>query len=126
MLRDAGIPVRRLTYSMPKETTIETLMYAELERRGVTFVRQQVIDGLWVVDALVPGVKFVIECDGEYWHGRPEMKTHDIKKDAYLRSRGYTVFRFPESAIKSDVKQCVQKVVNALVAHYSLKSPDKA
>lgn len=119
LLRQHGIPIRRLTYSMPRETTIETLMYGELERRGVTFVKQSVVDGLWVVDALIPGPKVVVECDGEYWHSKPEMQRRDKRKDAYLRSRGYTVLRFPESAIRADVKQCVEKVVGVLVNHYT-------
>jgi len=71
---------------MPRETTIETLMYGELERRGITFVKQSVIDGLWVVDALIPGPKVVIECDGEYWHRKPEMERRDARRDSYLRS----------------------------------------
>lgn len=117
-LAECGIAKRRLHYSMPRSTTIEELMYAELERRGVTFVKQQVIDGLWVVDALVPGAKFVIECDGEYWHSKPEMARRDRRKDAYLRSRGYQVFRFLESAIHADVHACVQRVVDALVDRF--------
>ena len=117
-LRDHGVKIRQLQYSMPRETTIETLMYEEMERRGVTFVKQQVIDGLWVVDALIPGPRIVIECDGEYWHNRPEMRERDRKKDAFLASRGYKVMRFPEAAIKADAKACVNKIVQTLVDFY--------
>lgn len=113
-----GIKTRRLHYSMPRETAIEAKMYAELERRGVTFVRQQVIDGLWVVDAIVPGARIVIECDGEYWHSLPEMVERDKRKDRYLKSKGYKVFRFPEAAIHADVKGCVQRIVDALIDRY--------
>ncbi|MGB6501611.1 MAG: DUF559 domain-containing protein [Thermoplasmata archaeon] len=123
MLREYGIVVRRLSYSMPKETAIESLMYLELERRGVTFVKQQVVDGLWVVDALVPGPRIVIECDGEYWHGRPDMQVRDARKDGYLKSRGYTVLRFPEAAIRADVGQCVDQVVSTLVGYYNRQKP---
>ncbi len=118
LMKEHGIESRRLHYSMPRETTIETLVYAELERRGVTFVKQQVVDGLWVVDALIPGAKFVIECDGEYWHSLPEMEKRDHRKDAYLKSRGYKVLRFPEVAIRADVQGCVQRVVDALIDRY--------
>jgi very-short-patch-repair endonuclease len=106
---------------MPRATTIEELIYSELERRGVPFVSQQVIDGLWVADALIPGARIVVECDGEYWHTRPELAARDSRKDRYLRSRGYRVLRFPEAAIKADVQACVQKIVGALVATYSDK-----
>jgi len=117
-MKEHGIESRRLHYSMPRETTIESLMYAELERRGVTFVKQQVIDGLWVVDAVIPGAKMVIECDGEYWHSLPEMQKRDRRKDAYLKARGYRVLRFPEAAIRADAKACVQRVVDALIDRY--------
>lgn len=117
-MEEFGIKTKRLHYTMPRETQIEALMYRELERRNVPFVRQQVIDGLWIADALVPGAKIVVECDGEYWHSQPEMIKRDQKKDAYLKSRGYRVFRFPEAAIHADVKACVDRIVDALVKTY--------
>jgi very-short-patch-repair endonuclease len=117
-MKEFGIEIKKLHYSMPRATSIEEKLYAELERRGVTFVKQQVIDGLWVVDALIPGARIVIECDGEYWHSLPAMQDRDKKKDNYLRSRKYKVFRFPEAAIHADVKKCVQKIVDALVDRY--------
>lgn len=118
LMREFGIPVKRLHYSMPRETAIESLVYRELERRNVPFVRQQVIDGFWIVDVLVPGAKIVVECDGEYWHSKPEMIKRDHKKDAYLKSRGYRVFRFPEAAIHADVEACIERIVKALVETY--------
>lgn len=121
LLQENGIAIKRLHYSMPRATSIEESIYLELERREVPFVRQQVIDGLWVADALIPGARIVIECDGEYWHSRPELVERDRRKDRYLQSRGYRVLRFPEAAIKADVRACVQKVVDTLVGTYSRK-----
>ncbi len=118
---ELGIERKKLHFSMPRETTIETLMYQELERRGVTFVKQQVVDGLWVVDALIPGARLVIECDGEYWHARPDMAARDRRKDRYLSSRGYKVLRFPEAAIRAEVCGCVQRVVDSLIDRYRQK-----
>lgn len=120
-MKEFGIPVKKLHYTMPRETAIEAKIYQELERRGVTFVKQQVIDGLWVADALIPGAQMIVECDGEYWHSLPEMIDRDRKKDAYLKSRGYKVFRFPEAAIHADVVGCVQRVVDALIDRYKEK-----
>ena len=114
-LRENGIEVKRLHYTMPRETSIETLIYAELERRNVPFAKQQVVDGLWYVDALIPGARIVIECDGEYWHSSDEAIARDKRKTAYLTSRRFKVFRFAEAAIHADVKACVDQVVQALV-----------
>ena len=114
-LREHGIEIKRLHYSMPRETTIETLLYRELERRNVPFARQQVVDGRYLVDALITGARIVIECDGDYWHslpGRPEL---DAKRQKYLQSRGYIVLRFSEAVLKADIGACGQKVVEALL-----------
>ena len=118
LMKEYGVEVKKLHYSMPRATSIEEIVYGELERRGVTFVKQQVIDGLWVADALIPGPRVVVECDGEYWHSRPDMQERDRKKDRYLESRGYKVLRFPEAAIRADVHGCVQRVVDALIDRY--------
>jgi very-short-patch-repair endonuclease len=117
-MKEHGIEVRKLQYSMPRATSLEEMIYAGLERRGVTFVKQQGIDGLWVADALIPGARVVVECDGEYWHSRPEMQERDRKKDRYLSSRGYSVLRFPEEAIRADVRGCIQRVVDVLIDRY--------
>lgn len=111
---EAGIHVRRHHYMQPLQTEPETILYKELERQLIPFMRQQPIDGLYVVDALVPGAKIVIECDGDYWH-RPEdtkIALRDQKKTKYLESRGYQVFRFWESDIKKDVVKCVNQISN--------------
>jgi very-short-patch-repair endonuclease len=114
-LREHGIQVKRLHYSMPRETTIETLLYRELETRNVPFARQQVVDGRYLVDALIPGARIVIECDGEYWHSLPGRPEQDAKRQRYLETRGYVVLRFPEAAIHADVQACGQAVVDALL-----------
>ncbi len=67
--------------------------------------------------------RIVVECDGEYWHGSPEAKKRDAKRDRYLTSRGYRVMRFPEAAILADVAACVQSIVAALVKTYERSGP---
>jgi len=109
-LRRIGVQVRRHYYLQPQETTPESLLYAELERRRIPFMRQQPIDGLYVVDALIPGAKIAIECDGDYWHKLPEVQERDKRKDKYLKGRRYLILRFWESELKSDVAACVDRI----------------
>jgi very-short-patch-repair endonuclease len=115
VLREYGIEIKRLHYSMPRETTIETLLYGELERRNVPFVRQQVVDVRYLVDALIMGAKIVIECEGDYWHSLPGRPEQDAKRQKYLQSRGYIVLRFSEAAIRADARACGEIVVEALL-----------
>jgi len=106
------IEIKRHHYTQPRQTLPETLLYKELERQRIPFMRQQPIDGFYVVDALVPGAKIVIECDGDYWH-RPNDNSivkRDQKKTKYLQTRGYIVFRFWESEIKENATECVNKI----------------
>ena len=109
-LRRANVKIKEHYYQQQQETTPETLLYAELERRRIPFMKQQPIDGLYVVDALIPGARIVIECDGDYWHGLPDMQKRDKRKDSYLQARQYHILRFRESELKADVNACVDIV----------------
>jgi hypothetical protein len=51
------IKIRRHHYTQPRQTLPETLLYKELEQQRIPFMKQQPIDGLYVVDVLVPGAK---------------------------------------------------------------------
>lgn len=120
-LREHGIAVKRLHYSMPKATSIEELMYGELERRNVPFARQQVIDGLYLVDAVIMGPRIVVECDGDYWHSLPGAPERDQRRQRYLQSRGYIVLRFSEAVLRADIQSCGQRVVEALLSRIDTK-----
>jgi len=109
-LKRAGIELKQRFYQQQQETTPESLLYAELERRHIPFMRQQPIDGLYVVDALIPGARIVIECDGDYWHTLPDIQKRDERKDRYLKGRRYLVLRFWECELKTNVKQCVDRL----------------
>jgi very-short-patch-repair endonuclease len=109
-LKRAGVEIKQHYYQQQQETAPESLLYAELERRRIPFMKQQPIDGLYVVDALIPGAQIVIECDGDYWHGLLEMQKRDKRKDTCLKARHYHVLHFLESELKADVQACVDAV----------------
>jgi very-short-patch-repair endonuclease len=113
-LRRIGVSIRVLSYQQQEETTPENLLYVELERRRIPFMKYQPIDGLYVVDALIPGARMVIEVDGDYWHRQPASKKRDQRKERYLKGRGYHVLRFWEAELKADVGACVDKVEDEL------------
>ena len=52
----------------------------------------------------------VIECDGIYWHTKPEVMERDKRKNEHLKQEGYTMFRFTDREILADVESCVNKV----------------
>jgi len=97
-------------FEIPKyggESSIEKLIRLELEKLGEEY-KQEVPIGQFHVDFMLPKRNAVIECDGVYWHDLPEVIERDRRKDRYLRSRGYRVFRFTGDEIRESLKRWVE------------------
>jgi len=63
--------------------------------------------GPWLVDFYLPARNLVIECDGKYWHSRPEVVRRDAQKNGWLSKHGYALLRLGEDAIRADAKQAL-------------------
>ena len=112
-----------------KNTSIEVLFRKALWHRGVRY-RKNCKDVLGTPDVAIKKYKLVIFCDGDFWHGRAYhgVKSHkkfwdekikrnrerDLEYTIRLRDEGWTVLRFWESDIRSDVETCVDKVVETI------------
>ena len=64
---------------------------------GLKFKRQVPITP-YIVDFLCAAAKVVIELDGPS-HDLPDQQAHDVGRDAWLRSQGFIVLRFPNEAV---------------------------
>lgn len=93
------------------ESSIEALIRKELEKANVNF-EQEVQIGKFCVDFLISDKKIVVECDGEYWHNSAQVKKRDDKRNKFLESRGYHVYRFTETQIKTSPKNCVKQILS--------------
>lgn len=85
-------------------TRIESIGYELLDKLGLTYLPQHVIGGKFCVDAFIPSHSMIVQFDGDYWHGNPELFPKpdarqrkrmqlDVSQDAYMRACGYTVTR---------------------------------
>lgn len=74
------------------ESSLEEKVRKYLESKHVPF-QQEVKFSRYRADFLLTGTKTIIECDGEFWHLRERNKISDHRKDKYLHSLGYQVFR---------------------------------
>lgn len=84
------------------ETSIEKTTRHLLEQSGLEFSPEFNINQRDVFDFYVPSLNLLIECDGDYWHSRPNAKKRDAIKNARARQAGYDVVRFSESVILSE------------------------
>lgn len=87
------------TLSQRKITSIEKILYSLLEKTGLFFERQKIINGKFLVDAYVPKLKLVIEVDGNYWHSLDRIVKKDKAENAYLTKCGYRILRISEHDI---------------------------
>lgn len=98
-------------------TSIEVAMADELDFRGIKNIPQYNLGDKFSLDFLLPEYNIVIECDGDYWHNIPEVKTRDKSKNAYIKACGYSLYRFWEHEINTDVSACVDIVLAEINEH---------
>ena len=93
---------KALAASVGKNTanpsSLEKTVGLFLSANGIAH-RVQVPIGPYFADFLVPHLRLVIECDGEYWHGLNAGS--DSKRDRVMKRMGYKVLRLPGKHIKS-------------------------
>jgi very-short-patch-repair endonuclease/transposase len=100
-----------IVLSRKKRTSIEEAMANELKSRGIKYIEQYNLGNKFALDFFLPDYNIVIECDGDYWHRRPEAIRRDKAKNAYIKACGLSLYRFWESEIKEDVEACVDLVM---------------
>ncbi|NNE00798.1 MAG: DUF559 domain-containing protein [Pirellulaceae bacterium] len=79
---------------------------------GEKFRREYVIEP-YTVDFCCIALKLVIEVDGEH-HFREVGKSHDQKRDAFLRKLGYEVLRIPGYEVLSEPGFVRARIKNAI------------
>lgn len=84
-----------------ENTSIERAIGKVLDSLGIFYVKQKRI-GPFIIDFFVPQKRLAIECNGDYWHNRPERKERDIALHALLSRRGFNVVFIWEKDIKKD------------------------
>ncbi len=83
-----------------KETDIEKRVYEELKNRGLLFEKQYLVNGKFLVDAFIPSLNLIIECDGNYWHNLDRVVKKDKAENAYLTKCGFNLLRLTGTEIK--------------------------
>ena len=77
---------------------------------GFKFRRQHPI-GAYVADFVCLSPKWVIELDGSQ---HEEQQAYDVKRDAFLKSQGFKVLRFPTNAPFLNLEGMLQVIVDQL------------
>ena len=113
--KQSKIKIREFQINNPnrvfKDTSIELKIETELQRRKINYQKQVPLCKIARVDFYLPEYRIVIQCDGDYWHNKPEQKIRDEQQDKVLTFNGFNVYRFWEHEINNSVKNCISKII---------------
>jgi very-short-patch-repair endonuclease len=87
----------------PFGSKFEQRVFLKIRDRGYFVKPQFEVNGRFI-DLVVSGAKgqLAVECDGDYWHSRPEDQMADIDRQVELERAGWRFVRIRESAFNRD------------------------
>jgi very-short-patch-repair endonuclease len=74
--------------TLKQDTSIEKKMQRALTSAGVEYEHPFNFKDKFLCDFAIPSHNIVIECDGDYWHSRPEIIKRDSAKNGYIAKCG--------------------------------------
>jgi len=93
----------------------ERLQTVDFKAKGYQLIPKQIVKRYTLDFALVGQKKINIECDG-FQHvivdGLPVIE--DVERDAYLKKEGWSVLRFPNHQIVSDMDSVLEEILEAI------------
>ncbi len=108
------------------QTPAEDVLWELLRDRqllGAKFRRQHQF-GEYICDFFCREAKLVVECDGEPHFAQTRQK-HDTKRDAYLRSQGLTVLRFPNDIVINETQEVLSQISSHLPSPLGRRAGDE-
>ncbi|GGB63236.1 hypothetical protein GCM10011409_45410 [Lentibacillus populi] len=85
----------------------ELLDELEIEHEIQTYFRDK--QDIYIADIYIPSKNTIIECNGDYWHSRPERIERDKKLQQYCDQQGIKLFWCWESDIRKDPYKALKK-----------------
>ena len=76
-------------------------------------VHRQKVIGPYIVDFYIAAAKLVIELDGSQ-HYEAKGLQYDLNRDAYLRSQGLKILRYPNLYVNTQFRAVCQDIWNNL------------
>lgn len=94
-----------------KQTAAEQLLWQQLRAHrfsGLKFKRQYLILP-FIVDFYCHELNLIVEVDGDI-HDLEEIKEKDIRREAFLKSKGYRIIRFTNERVFSDMNYVLEEI----------------
>lgn len=90
-------------YFENNKSGIELKVEDQLKKYGIKYFTQKPLDnGHFIIDFYLPEYQLVVECNGDYWHSRPERKKRDKELEEYVLSKGKDILWLWEHEIDDE------------------------
>lgn len=92
-------------------TDPEVILWSRLRTRrpGEPTFRRQYPVGPYILDFYCSAARVAVEVDG-YIHGTGSQPAHDLRRDAWLKGQGLTVYRISAASVMDDVVEVADGV----------------
>jgi very-short-patch-repair endonuclease len=114
-MREAETRARRFAKSLrSRMTDAEVILWSRLRswrEQGLTFRRQHPM-GPYIADFVCMRARLVVELDGEQ-HGITENHAYDLRRDAYMQSRGWRVIRITNDRVYRNLGEVLDIIAEA-------------
>lgn len=101
--------MKLLARNLRKQLTpqeVQLWRYLKNNHLGVKFCRQYLICNTYIVDFVCLEKKLIIELDGSQ-HVESEQ---DMKRDIFLREKGFKILRFWNNQITENIESCIEEI----------------
>jgi len=96
--------------TLKQDTSIELKMKDALDKQGIQYLHPYNFKDKFLCDFAIPSENIIIECDGDYWHNRPEIIKRDSAKNGYISKCGWKMLRFWEHDINDSLGGCLDTI----------------
>lgn len=99
--------------AVPKQqrTSIEIKTKEKLDELNIEYIEQKRV-GVYQLDFFLPNYNLDLECDGDYWHSKPEVIERDKARDEFMKNKGYNVARMTGTEIRENVENKLNKILS--------------
>jgi len=96
--------------TLKQDTSIEKKMQSGLDKLNIQYLHPYNFKDKFLCDFAIPSENIIIECDGDYWHNRPEIIKRDSAKNGYISKCGWKMLRFWEHDINDSLGGCLDTI----------------
>ena len=92
-------------------TFAEKIMYQKLSQNKISYAFQKVLSP-YIVDFFIMSKRLIVEIDGDFHNSDINQQSYDTKRDIFLMSYGFNVWRFTNNEIMNNIDIIIKRIIS--------------